>query len=156
MAETVKTSNTGEGNSQESSVEFSKEEIEKLKNLLGSLEKSPSIGTSGLVFSEDKDREFFLLDIPATVQQPNTHIPAPVQQPNTHIPAPVQQPNTHIPALVQQPEIEPNTPKSQRGIQDTTRPLLVYSRKKAPVQVQSSSSPIQPETASLELVCFLV
>ncbi|PPS15369.1 hypothetical protein GOBAR_AA05197 [Gossypium barbadense] len=43
----------------------------------------------------------------------------------------VQQPNTHIPAPVQQPETEPNTPKSQRGIQDTTRPLLVYSRKKA-------------------------
>ncbi|PPR93942.1 hypothetical protein GOBAR_AA26731 [Gossypium barbadense] len=78
-------------------------------------------------------------------EQPNTHIPAPVQQPNTHIPAPVQQPNTHIPAPVQQPETEPNTPKSQRGIQDTTRPLLVYSRKKAPVQVQSSSPPIQPE-----------
>ncbi|PPS08608.1 hypothetical protein GOBAR_AA12045 [Gossypium barbadense] len=44
-----------------------------------------------------------------------------------------------------QPETEPNTPKSPRGIQDTTRPLLLYSRKKAPVQVQSSSSPIRPE-----------
>ncbi|KAG8487880.1 hypothetical protein CXB51_018329 [Gossypium anomalum] len=110
-----------------------------------------------ILFTEDKDKEFFLLDIPAHVQQPNTYIPAPVQQPNTHIPAPVQQPYTPTQSLpTNQParletmvpiqlETEPNTPKSPRGIQDTTRPLLVYSRKKAPVQVQSSSSPIRPE-----------
>ena len=51
-----------------------------------------------------------------------------------------------------QPETEPNTPKSPRGIQDTTRPLLVYSRKKAPVQVQSSSSDIQPATLQPEVI----
>ncbi|KAK5785024.1 hypothetical protein PVK06_039568 [Gossypium arboreum] len=38
-----------------------------------------------------------------------------------------------------QHETEPSTPKSPRGIQDTTRPKM------APVQVQSSSSPIRPE-----------
>ncbi|KAK8317667.1 hypothetical protein V6Z12_A13G124300 [Gossypium hirsutum] len=41
----------GKNNSQESPVEFNKEEIEKLKNLLGSLEKSSSTGTCSLAFS---------------------------------------------------------------------------------------------------------
>ncbi|KAG8488224.1 hypothetical protein CXB51_018059 [Gossypium anomalum] len=108
------------------------------------------------LFTEDKDKEFFLLDIPTPVQQPNTLIPAL----STPIPTPVQQSNTHTqtlpatqPAQLEtmtpiQPETEPSTPKSPRGIQDTTRPLLVYSRKKAPVQVQSSSSPIRPEVTA--------
>ncbi|XP_017635993.1 alanine--tRNA ligase-like [Gossypium arboreum] len=100
----------------------------------------------------DTDVFFPIFDV--IQQQPNSHIPALVQQPNTHTPAPVQQPNTPTQSLPTnqptrletmapiQPKTEPNTPKSLRGIQDTTRHLLVYSRKKAPVQVQSSSSPI--------------
>src|SRR5262249_356881 len=40
----------GEGNSQESPIEFNREEMEKLKNLLGSLEKSSSTGTCTLAF----------------------------------------------------------------------------------------------------------
>ncbi|KAK5845892.1 hypothetical protein PVK06_002134 [Gossypium arboreum] len=31
-----------------------------------------------ILVTEDKDKEFFLLDIPAPIKQPNTHIPAPV------------------------------------------------------------------------------
>ncbi|XP_020249452.1 uncharacterized protein LOC109826836 isoform X2 [Asparagus officinalis] len=44
-AYTASRQQAGEGNSQESSVEFNREEIEKLKNLLGSLEKTSSTGT---------------------------------------------------------------------------------------------------------------
>lgn len=49
-----RTSNTqqdGGSNPQEISTEFNREEIEKLKNLLGSLEKPSTIGTCSLAFS---------------------------------------------------------------------------------------------------------
>ncbi|KAK8974489.1 hypothetical protein V6N11_063111 [Hibiscus sabdariffa] len=59
----------------------------------------------------------------------------PEKQQPTAIPSSPQQP-TPIPSSPQQPTPQPNIP--QPNIQDFPRPTQVYSRKKGPMQIQSS------------------
>ncbi|TXG69702.1 hypothetical protein EZV62_004637 [Acer yangbiense] len=53
---------SGGGDSSQERAEFNREDIEKLRNLLGTLEKSTGSGTCSFAFS-DKDRDFFLFDL---------------------------------------------------------------------------------------------
>lgn len=90
---------------------------------------------------KDKDKDLFLLDFPSSSPSSSSILVSTAQSNTQSVPVNQSFPVNH-PELVQ-PEVDPHTPKSQEVIQDTTRPLLVYSRRRAPVQVQSpKSSPV--------------
>ncbi|KAK9024722.1 hypothetical protein V6N11_004880 [Hibiscus sabdariffa] len=110
--------------------------------------------------NEDKDADLFLLLQPLDVSSAEKHFMPiqPEKQPTLIENQPIQpekQPtSTPIKSAPSSPQAESNTPQtpqpntniSQPNIQDSTRPLQIYSRRKAPMQIQSPSSPAPAPT----------
>ncbi|TXG73092.1 hypothetical protein EZV62_001671 [Acer yangbiense] len=127
-------------------VEFNREQIAKLKQMLENLDKPSGLGNCSLASSEDKQRDLFLLDL-------STHtpvIPDPITlDPQTANPnlstVPTEQAESSGP-IVTTPQLAPNMlpPSEPTQSQGATRPLQVYTRREAPflqpVQHQESDT----------------
>ncbi|KAK0577178.1 hypothetical protein LWI29_029047 [Acer saccharum] len=127
-------------------VEFNREQIAKLKQMLENLDKPSGLGNCSLASSEDKQRDLFLLDL-------STHtpvIPDPITlDPQTANPnlstVPAEQAESSGP-IVTTPQLAPNMlpPSEPTQSQGATLPLQVYTRREAPflqpVQHQESDT----------------